>query len=1294
MLTQIPLPDATMEIDQSNAYYGFAISNAGDVNGDGYIDMIVGAKGFSNGQTSEGRVYVYHRLDTGINTISSVSIESNQAYAFFGNAVSSAGDVNGDGFDDIIVGASEYDNGQTNEGRVYIFFGSSSGINIIPAQIMESDQAYAFFGNAVSAAGDVNNDGYDDVIVGAYWYDQGQSNEGRVYIYHGSPIGINTTPVISMEGNQINAHLGVSVSGAGDVNSDGYDDVIVGADNFSNGQTGEGRAYIYYGSATGISPVSSTILESNQEHAGFGFSVSDAGDVNGDDYYDVIIGAHYYDNVDYSEGRAYIYHGSSTGINTIPGAIMESDQTNASFGEAVSGIGDVNNDSYDDVIVGAINYNNDQLGEGRAYLYHGSSIGINIIPTATIESDQLNANLGVSFASIDDVNNDSYDDIFIGADMYDNGQINEGRVFIYYGNNCSSSFYYADADNDGYGNPKDLIVTCLPVVGYITDNSDCNDFNALKNPTTIWYLDSDADHYYAGNTITQCASPGPEYFFSNILDSGDCNNTNAVIFPMAEELLDGWDNNCNGTIDENFIWTFSGILESNQAFSFFGGSVSGAGDVNGDGYADVIVGAEDFDNGQTTEGRAYIYHGTASGITATPAVTIEVNKSDARFGCSVSGAGDVNGDGYADVIVGAYNFTNDELDEGRAYIYHGSATGINTIPATILENEEAFSYFAYSVDCAGDVNNDGYDDVIIGAYQDGDLSEGKAYIYHGSESGINAVAITTLESNIANALFGRSVSGAGDVNKDNYDDVIVGAHKSNFEKGKAYIYHGSSLGINTDPAAIMEGDDPGANLGNSVSEAGDVNGDGYDDVIVGAENYDNGQASEGRAYIYQGSTTGINTISVSIMESNQEYAHLGRSVSDAGDLNGDGYDDVIVGAHRYTNDNDIEGKVFIYYGSVTGCDTLSATTLESNQASAYFGDAVSGAGDINGDGHDDAIVGAGFYDNSETNEGVAFVYLSCINAFYADADGDGFGNPSVVTEACTAPAGYVSDTTDCNDVDAATNPGATELCNGIDDNCNTLTDDGIIETISISATGPITFCQGGSVVLTSAFTGATTQWKKNGTNIPGATGINYTVTQKGIYTCETTSACDTALSESLFVNVKKNPNAGITAGGPTTFCAGGSVTLTETPVGGSTYQWYKGASAITGATTTSYIATITGNYKCRVTKTATGCSKNSNSIMVSVPCKEGEEVEPHLLVYPNPTGNDILISAKINSPTNSKEVLLNIYNPIGEVLFTKTIHVENASFQENISLRNYPAGIYIVELNIDNVILLEKIIKE
>ena len=146
-------------------------------------------------------------------------------------------------------------------------------------------------GNSVACAVDVHGDGYSDIIVGCILFNNGQIDEGGAFVYHGSASGIGTTRMTQLEGNLPSVYFGCAVSGAGDVNGDGYSDVIVGARFFNNGLSNEGGAFIYHGSATGINPTIKRQLEGNQSNAQFGFSIAGAGDVNGDGYGDVIIGS-------------------------------------------------------------------------------------------------------------------------------------------------------------------------------------------------------------------------------------------------------------------------------------------------------------------------------------------------------------------------------------------------------------------------------------------------------------------------------------------------------------------------------------------------------------------------------------------------------------------------------------------------------------------------------------------------------------------------------------------------------------------------------------------------------------------------------------------------------------------------------------------------------------------------------------------------------------------------------------------------------------------------------------------
>jgi hypothetical protein len=857
-------PNWTAESNQGSAGFGCSVATAGDVNGDGYGDVIVGAYRYDNGQTDEGRAHVYHGSAAGLSASASWTAEGDQAHARFGWAVATAGDVNGDGYNDVIVGAIRYDNGETDEGRAYVYHGSAVGLSASANWTAEGDQGGAYFGNSVATAGDVNGDGYSDVIVGASSYDNGQSREGRAYVYHGSAAGLSASANWTAESDQVNAYFGESVATAGDVDGDGYSDVIVGAMGYDNGQGGEGRAYVYHGSAAGLSRAADWTAESDQASY-FGSSVATAGDVNGDGFSDVIVGTYLYDNGQTDEGRAYVYHGSAAGLSSAASWTAEGNQDYASFGYSVSTAGDVNGDGFSDVVVGAYHYRNGEPNEGRAYVYHGSAAGLSAAANWTAESNQTDAFFGYSVSTAGDVNGDGYSDVIVGAPSYSNGQTFEGRAYVYHGSAAGLS-----------------------------------------------------------------AAAG---------------------------------------------WT----AESDQAFAQFGISVATAGDVNGDGYSDVIVGADLYDNGQTDEGRAYVYHGSAAGLSHASIWTAEGEQASAHFGCSVATAGDVNGDGYSDVIVGACYYDDGETDEGRAYVYHGSAAGLSASPSWTAQSDQAYAQFGISVAAAGDVNGDGCSDVIVGAayYANGQSYEGRAYVYRGSAAGLSAAAGWTAESDQAGALFGISVATAGDVNGDGYSDVIVGAllyDNGQADEGRAFAYHGSAAGLSAAASWTAECDQAIAYFGCSVATAGDVNGDGYSDVIVGAEGYGNGRSSEGRASVYHGSAAGLSAAADWTAESDQADARLGSSVSTAGDVNGDGYSDVIVGAYYYDDGQTDEGRAYVYRGSGAGLPAAAGWTAESDQAYAYFGRSVATAGDVNGDGYGDVIVGVYRYDNGQTDEGRAFVY--------------------------------------------------------------------------------------------------------------------------------------------------------------------------------------------------------------------------------------------------------------------------------------------------------------------------------
>ncbi len=852
----------TAESNQAGAVLGWSVATAGDVNGDGYSDVIVGAPQFDNGQTDEGRAFVYYGSSNGLSLTPNWFAGSNQAGAFFGGSVSAAGDVNGDGYSDVIIGSYYYDNGQSNEGRAYVYHGSATGLSAAANWTSESDQASANFGWSVAAAGDVNGDGYSDVIVGAYQFSNGHSNEGRAFVYYGSANGLSASSNWTAESDQAFANFGWSVAAAGDVNGDGYSDVIIGCPNFDEGQTYEGKVFVYYGSVSGLSMTADWTKASDVAGSFFGYSVSTAGDIDGDGYSDIIIGQIGYNNY---LGRIHVHRGSGSGVSSF-NWIISGENTGDRFGSSVSCAGDVDGDGYSDIIVGASDYNESTTG-GAAYLFKGAAGGISSSLEWVTYGNQPNAGYGTSVATAGDVNGDGYSDVIVGAHSFDNGQTNEGKSFVYHG----SADGLADAG-----------------------------------------------------------------------DSRESNSNNAQL----------------------------------------GYSVSTAGDINGDGYGDIIAGAPKLSAGQYQEGRAFVFNGTETGLSSTASWTAESNQINALFGTCVAGAGDVNGDGFGDVIVGAPLFINSPSNTyGKVFVYYGSASGLSgTAGWNVTGSQTTHSFFGNSVSAAGDVNGDGYGDVLIGEnkYANGQFDEGRACLYYGSASGLLSVPAWTYESNNANANLGLSTSSAGDVNGDGFSDILIGAYtfsNGQVAEGRTFVFHGSTSGLPVSANWTYETNIVNSYFGWSVSSAGDVNADGFGDVIIGARNFNNGQIGEGRAYIFHGTSSGLLNTPNRTYESNQVNAYMGWSVSSAGDVNSDGYSDVLISMKDFDNNITDQGRVVAMYGSSAGLPINQSWYADGIQSGENFGQSVSSAGDLNGDGYSDIVIGADLFENSQTYEGRIDVFL-------------------------------------------------------------------------------------------------------------------------------------------------------------------------------------------------------------------------------------------------------------------------------------------------------------------------------
>ena len=474
-----------------------------------------------------------------------------------------------------------------------------------------------------------------------------------------------------------------------------------------------------------------------------------------------------------------------------------------------------------------------------------------------------------------------------------------------------------------------------------------------------------------------------------------------------------------------------------------GVSVSAAGDINGDGIDDIIIGAAGANAGGNLDaGETYVVFGaqnwTSAAIELSQLIGTNgfkingIGKGD-NSGGSVSAAGDVNGDGIDDIIIGAAGAIGSG-EEDESYVVFGAQnwsdpsielsglTGANGFKITGIHQG---SSSGLSVSSAGDVNNDGISDIIIGAAgatANGRVAAGETYVIFGAGSwsdpsidlsslnGTNGFRITGIDEYDAS---GVSVSYAGDVNGDGNDDIIIGAHnaapndvisgKMYPGAGETYVVFGYSAlasasidlsSLNGTNGFRINGIDELDRSGRSVSFAGDVNGDEVDDIIIGAYLADaGGTINSGQSYVVFGAKSWSDpSIELTTLDGtdgfkingSQQGDFSGSSVSGAGDVNGDGIDDIIIGASGADpNDGSEAGESYVIFGAqgwssasidLSLLDAKDGFQINGIGTDNWSGGSVSHAGDVNGDGFDDVIIGARFSDtNDSVHSGQSYV---------------------------------------------------------------------------------------------------------------------------------------------------------------------------------------------------------------------------------------------------------------------------------------------------------------------------------
>jgi hypothetical protein len=553
-----------------------------------------------------------------------------------------------------------------------------------------------------------------------------------------------------------------------------------------------------------------------------------------------------------------------------------------------------------------------------------------------------------------------------------------------------------DADFDGYGDDvdcNDLDDQVHPDAIEICDGVDNNcDGEVDEGVLDPWYADLDGDGFGDPESVTLACERPDEY----VPNDDDCNDTDASTYVGAEEVCDGVDNDCDGQVDpcrdlDDSDAKLVGESEGDQA----GYAVAAAGDINGDGLMDVLIGAPGVDETGGEAGAAYLLHGPLSGEVSLRNADARIfgAETDARVGYALSSVGDLDADGYQDLFIGAWGDDTNGSFAGAAWIVHGPIEGDIDLSQEeiVFFGEKAGDNAGTAVSSAGDVNGDGWIDLLIGApnYDPGGaISTGSAYLLYGphSESLELDSADASLRGEATADYAGQRIEGAGDLNGDGFDDMIIAAWGSDTggsAAGAVYLVNGPVYGekMLVDADQVLVGEDPGDHAGSSVVSAGDMNDDGYADLFIGSPDHSSEGAGSGAAYLIHGPIS----IDMSMAGADARLVgsrvgdHVGSAVARVGDVNGDSFPDLAVGAYLEDSGGINAGAVYLMMGPVSG------TILVTNSDGGFIGQAasdragwsVAGPGDVNGDAIDDVLVGAPDHDQGGANAGAAYLmYVS------------------------------------------------------------------------------------------------------------------------------------------------------------------------------------------------------------------------------------------------------------------------------------------------------------------------------
>ena len=833
-----------------------------------------------------------------------------------------------------------------------------------PVTLLEgdADTAGASFevGRVATRAGDVNGDGWSDVVITSV-LETGGTSHGMGQVFHGSPLGFAASADWSWTGTD-DEEFGWTAAGVGDVNADGFDDLVFGAPSYSTVFSQQGRVQLFFGSASGLEGTVGWEWVGGQAGDQAGSAVAALGDVDGDGAAEIVVGVPGYDDtLDANQGAAIVFSGVPGGVPSFaPLTTMPGPEPGANLGTILEPVGDIDGDGFVDLLGSDPGWGGDL---GRIDLILGGSSGLDA-HVQTIVGAQAGARLGTSIAGIGNFSADGYTDVLVGSPGWDSppGGDVEGKIEVYTGSGTPPHLNWMD-DISG-GSPATRLELGAEVAGIGDINGDGTPEAAASRFAPGSGDDYLQLIVYDGVTGSVVPFGDCTHVQSVVSSAGDTDGDGRPELITGQYRWDPagcLDTETDGRV-QWFPSSSEGLAaapEWSPLNATLPGDLGGAAlarlDFNGDGLDDLVLGVPAGDGMAPDAGEALLFLGSPSGLGGGPAGTfggVSLSTGD-EFGAALAGVGDVDGDGYEDLVIGAPHATSLLAGDGMAMLYLGSPAPSTLVLPTgpTLVGGSLDAALGAAVAGAGDVDDDGLAEVILGA--PGHTGGGGEVRVYGWDEAVGGLYTSWSVSGPSVAELGAAVAG-GDVTGDGLSDVIVGAPGHN-GVGHIFIFEGSvDFETNPLPGPLnLVGVSTGARFGDSVAVVGDVDGDGFNDIVASAPEYTGTMTAQGQVQLWLGATgpPASPLLQVWSTEGTAADQRIGGKVAAAGDVDGDGLADFAIG--NPVADGGL-GSAQLVFGDASPTGSFIAWTWPG------IGGTGSGlvAGDFDGDGFDDLVVGS------------------------------------------------------------------------------------------------------------------------------------------------------------------------------------------------------------------------------------------------------------------------------------------------------------------------------------------------